>query len=144
MKRSYMPRKPYVWNKKPIGRLTTNNHSSFRVSKDTGSRKPLRVGRRTLEWRRVWRWLKPRLEAAGRVRCEFDFIPHECSLILDPCHSKKRREMNAPIDIYTVAIGCRTVHQILDERMTHKEMEIAVCRAILNHGGYILPEREAS
>ena len=51
--------------------------------------------------------------------------------------------MNCPLDLYTVAIGCRTVHQILDEKMSHAEMEAAVCKAILNHGGFILPEKAA-
>jgi hypothetical protein len=105
------------------------------------TRRPMnKVGRRTADWRRAWRWLKPRLEAAGRTRCEFDFIPHECSQIIDPAHSKKRRLMNGA-DIYSVSLACRNVHQILDERMSHEEMEAAVMRAIENHGGLILPDR---
>ena len=99
-----------------------------------------RIGPRGLKWLRVWRWLKPRLEAAGRTFCEFDFIEHECCGILDPCHSKKRRLMRGP-DIFAVAMGCRNAHKILDERMTHEQMEDAVMRAIENHGGLILPER---
>jgi len=96
-------------------------------------------GRRTNDWRRAWRFLKPRLEAAGRTRCEFDFLEHECGGPLDPVHSKKRRLMEGD-DIYTVAIGCRRAHQILDEQRTHEEMESLVLRAINNHGGLILPE----
>ena len=119
-----------------------NRHNStFKVSESklkSGGR--LKAGRRTNDWRRVWRWLKPRLEAAGRTRCEFDFIEHECIGILDPCHSKKRRLMRGP-DIYAVALGCRNVHRRLDEQMSHEEMEAAVMRAIENHGGLILPER---
>lgn len=103
--------------------------------------KPMkRNGRRTNDWRAVWRWLKPRLEAANRTRCEFDFIPHTCGQILDPAHSKKRNKMNGA-DIYSVSIACRNVHQILDEQMGHEEMEAAVMRAIENHGGLILPDR---
>lgn len=139
MKRSYLKRTAF---KKRVHVDAAQNHALQQTRK--AALRSLKAGRRMKEWARVWAWLKPRLEAAGRTRCEFDFIPHECSLILDPCHSKKRREMNAPIDIYTVAIGCRTVHRILDETMGHADMEAAVCRAVLNHGGLILPERKAA
>lgn len=100
-----------------------------------------KAGRRTNDWRAVWRWLKPRLEAAGRTTCEFGFIPHDCVGILDPCHSKKRRLMRG-LDIYAVAVGCRNAHDILDLKFTHEEMESAVMRAIDEHGGLILPELE--
>lgn len=99
-----------------------------------------KAGRRTNDWRRAWRWLKPRLEAAGRVRCEFNFIPHQCEGFLTPAHSKKRRLMQGP-DIYHVAICCSSFHRVLDERMSHSEMEETVMRAIENAGGLILPER---
>lgn len=103
--------------------------------------KPInKVGPRTNEWRKAWRFLKPRLEAAGRTRCEFGFIPHECGGFLTPAHSKKRRLMRGP-DIFAVSMACVNVHRILDERMTHEQMEIAVMRAIEEHGGLILPER---
>ena len=46
-------------------------------------------------------------------------------------------------DIYIVAIGCRNAHRILDEGLTHEQMEVAVLIAIGNHGGLILPERKA-
>jgi hypothetical protein len=99
-----------------------------------------KAGRRTNDWLRVWRWLKPRLEAAGRTRCEFSFIPHTCEGFLTPAHSKKRRLMEGP-DIYHVALACLKIHRQLDERMSHEEMESAVMRAIELHGGLILPER---
>lgn len=112
------------------------------------ARKPIKKrGRRTKAWGSVWCWLKPKLKEAGRTRCEFDFLEHNCGGPLDPCHSKKRGEMKGN-DIYMVAIGCRTVHDFLDgvyvypplkRRMNHKEMEEAVMRAINNHGGPILP-----
>src|ERR1044071_2794977 len=102
-----------------------------------------KVGRRTNDWRRAWRFLKPRLEAAGRTSCEFGFISHECFGRLDPCHSKKRRLMQGD-DIYIVAIGCQNVHQILDQEFTHEEMEQAVLKAINDHGGLILPDRKAA
>lgn len=102
-----------------------------------------RIGRRTEDWRKVWRFLKPRLETAGRTSCEFDFIPHECFGRLDPCHSKKRRMMEG-IDIYTLALGCAQVHRILDEVMNHDQMEEAVLMAIGANGGLILPERKAA
>lgn len=106
----------------------------------------LKAGPRMKAWARAWRFLKPRLEAAGRgLRCEFDFIPHACCahFALDPVHSKKRRLWTGN-DIFAVAIGCRRVHQILDEYMTHEAMEIAVLRAIERNGGLILPEAKAA
>lgn len=96
-------------------------------------------GRRTREWAAVWQYLKPRLEAAGRTRCELTFIPHVCSEILDPVHSKKRRHMQGN-DIYAICIGCRTVHRHLDEDLSHADMEEAVMKAINLNGGLILPE----
>ena len=101
------------------------------------------VGRRTADWRKVWRFLKPRLEAAGRIYCEFDFIWHLCCGILDPVHSKKRRMMQGN-DIYAVAVGCRNIHDHLDMECTHAEMEALVMEAIERHGGLILPERKAA
>lgn len=101
--------------------------------------KPMKKnGRRTNDWRAVWRWLKPRLEARNRTRCEFDFIPHECDNILDPAHSKKRRNMKGN-DIYAVAIACRRIHEYLDYTLPHEEMEAAVMEAINRNGGMILP-----
>lgn len=99
-------------------------------------------------WEQVWHWLKPRLDKAGRTDCEFvGIVEHKCSKILDPCHSKKRRKMKGN-DIYAVAIGCRTVHNLLDgikvyekfgRRIQQKEMERFVMEAINRHGGIILP-----
>lgn len=103
-----------------------------------------RVGRRTSEWDRAWKFLKPRLEAAGRIYCELSFVPHACSTTLTPAHSRKRREMQGD-DIYMVCLACTTGHQILDERMSHEDMHKAVMRAINENGGPILPEkREAA
>ena len=97
-------------------------------------------GARTKRWEKVWRWLKPRLEAAGRTGCEFGFIPHDCwqDFALDPCHSRKRRLWKGN-DIYAVAMGCRIVHRILDEVYSQSEMEKAVWRAINANGGIIIP-----
>jgi hypothetical protein len=98
-------------------------------------------------WRQVWAWLKPRLEKAGRTKCEFDFLEHTCKGPLDPCHSKKRRKCEGN-DIYTVAIGCRNAHDLIEgvkvypslgRRMNQSEMERYVLLAIKNHGGLILP-----
>lgn len=116
----------------------------------TRSHKPMnKIGRRPNAWIEVWRFLKPRLKAAGRTECEFDFLKHDCVGPIDPCHSKKRGKMR-DLDIYEVALGCRQIHDYLDglyaypplgRRMSHEEMESAVMRAIENHGGLILPER---
>lgn len=43
-------------------------------------------------------------------------------------------------DIFAVALGCQQVARILDEEMTHEEMEQAVMKAINDRGGLILPE----
>lgn len=128
-------RKSYTWKRadKPLG-------YSGRVS---GRKQGIKPGPRMKAWDRVWRWLKPRLEAAGRVRCEFEFIPHVCSSVLTPAHSKKRRLMIG-MDIYTVALACSTVHRILDEVMSHEAMESAVLRAVERNGGLILPEVKAA
>lgn len=116
----------------------------------TRSRQPMnKIGRRTSDWIEAWRFLKPRFKAAGRTGCEFDFLKHDCGGPIDPCHSKKRGQMHGP-DIYSVALGCRQIHDYLDgiyvypplgRRMSHSEMEEAVMRAIDNAGGLILPER---
>lgn len=99
-------------------------------------------------WLQVWVWLKPRLEKAGRTKCEFvGILEHKCSKILDPVHSKKRRKCSER-DLYAVAIGCRNAHDLvegmkvykpLDRRITQVEMERFVLTAINLHGGLILP-----
>lgn len=128
----------------PQGTWSGRQHDAVggtRKTRPTKPRKPInKRGRRTRTWESVWRWLKPRLEAAGRDHCEFVAIDHECNgyLILDPCHSKKRRLWQGD-DIYKVAIGCRNVHDYLDLELSHEAMEDAVMMAIANNGGLILP-----
>ena len=108
--------------------------------KSAVARKPLnRRGPRTREWSKVWAWLKPRVEAAGRVQCEFGFIPHECWGPLTPAHSRKRREMVGD-DIYAVAICCLNFHRHLDEELSHDDMYAVVMKAINLAGGLVLPE----
>lgn len=116
------------------------------------ARAVLKAGRRMKEWARVWAWLKPRLKAAGRVRCEFDFLAHNCRGPLDPAHSKKRSKMQN-LDVYAVALACRTIHNYLDgvyvypplgRRMDHEDMEAFVMEAIERHGGLLIPERKAA
>lgn len=102
-----------------------------------------RVGRRAKVWASVWRFLKPRLAKAGRTGCEFQWFAHWCWGPLDPAHSKKRNKMVGD-DIYAVAIACRQMHRILDETMTHEEMEDTVMMAIERAGGMILPEPKAA
>lgn len=104
-----------------------------------------RVGPRTLAWRVAWRFLKPKLEAAGRTRCEFDWpeVAHECWGPIDPAHSKKRFQMQEN-DIYAVAISCREFHDYLDTMCSHDRMEELVLEAINRHGGLILPSNGGS
>src|SRR5690242_18355275 len=106
-------------------RLTFQEALQVRLAKPQKPRKRLGAGPRMKEWRRVWTWLKPKLEAAGRTRCEFDHLPHGCSGILTPAHSRKRREMQGE-EIYEVALACTSAHQILDERLTHERMYVCV------------------
>ena len=117
-----------------------NSSIEFRTPLARGSKRINKRGARTKAWEKAWSFLKPRLESAGRTRCEFGFIAHHCGGILTPAHSKKRREMQGA-DIYHVSLACLNVHRILDEQMTHGEMESAVMRGIENHGGLILPDR---
>lgn len=108
------------------------------------TRKPMnKIGRRSKDWRKAWRFLKPELEKRGRTGCEFKFIPHECWGPLDPAHSKKRRNMKGN-DIYACAIACRYIHNFLDLMCTHEEMELFVMRAIELAGGMIVPESRAA
>lgn len=101
--------------------------------------KRLGPGKKSKAWTSVWRWLKAEFEKRGRTKCEFHFIAHKCSETLTPAHSKKRRMIQGD-EIYHVAIACMTVHQILDETMSHADMEAAVIRAINENGGLILPK----
>jgi hypothetical protein len=108
----------------------------------TARMKPMnKIGRRTVDWRKVWRFLKPELEKRGRTKCEFKFIPHECWGPSDPAHSKKRNKMRGD-DIYAVAIACRYIHNFLDYECTHEQMELFVLHAIDLGGGMIVPERK--
>jgi hypothetical protein len=100
--------------------------------------KRLGPGKKTKAWASVWRWLKAEFAKRGRTKCEFRFIPHTCSQILTPAHSKKRRMIQGD-EIYHVAIACPVAHTILDEKMSHEDMEAAVTRAINENGGVILP-----
>lgn len=100
-----------------------------------------KIGPRTKKWRKAWRFLKPEFDKRERTKCEFGFIPHECWGPLDPAHSKKRGKMKGN-DIYTIALGCRAVHNFLDYSCTHEEMELFVNRAIELAGGLILPEEK--
>lgn len=105
-------------------------------------RKPInKIGRRTKDWRAVWRFLKPEFDKRGRTGCEFKFIPHECWGPLDPAHSKKRNKMRGS-DIFAVAIACRYIHNFMDYECTHERMELFVLHAIDLAGGMILPEEK--
>lgn len=106
--------------------------------KQNGLKKP---GRKMKEWSRVWAWLKPRLQRAGRTDCEFKFIKHDCFGPLDPVHSKKRWLWEGN-DAYVLAISCRAFHHRLDYEMSHEEMERTVLKAIKKAGGLILPPKE--
>lgn len=147
MKRSTIARRTRLRARVPF-RATAPLQCKPRKPTPAKPKKPInKRGRRTKAWSKVWRWLKPRLEKAGRTSCEFDFLEHNCSGPLDPAHSKKREEMQG-LDIYAVALGCRTIHNYLDgvhvypplgRRFTHAEMEEAVMKAINRHGGMIVP-----
>lgn len=141
--KTFKPRHEYKGFRRPqLSDLKRPEHGpGFGLKRQSKGR--LRAGPRMKEWDRAWRFLKPRLEAAGRTSCEFDFIPHVCSDILTPAHSKKRRLM-VDADVYTVALACSTVHRILDEVLSHEAMEKTVLMAIERNGGLILPEAKAA
>jgi hypothetical protein len=138
------PEKVRAWHQRS---RTPLQRSAIRKSSKT------RLGRgpRMRAWEAVWRWLEPKLRAAGRTKCEFGFLVHECWGKLDPAHSKKRRKMEG-LDVYVIARACRQAHEILDGHVVYKpfgrrlnqaEMEQAVLLAIELNGGIILPnERE--
>jgi hypothetical protein len=116
------------------------NASRLKRSQIKRSPRPMKkVGRRTQDWRKAWRFLKAEFEKRGRTGCEFGFIPHECWGPIDPCHSKKRRMMRGD-DIYMVALGCRMIHNFLDYQCTHEQMGLFVLHAIDLAGGLIIPE----
>lgn len=126
------------------GAKTLRGKSSLKRTALLRSRKPMnKLGRRGKDWRKAWRFLKPELEKRGRTGCEFKFIPHECFGPLDPCHSKKRRNMKDS-DIYAIALGCRWIHNFLDYACTHEQMELFVLHAIDLAGGMIVPDRKAA
>jgi hypothetical protein len=106
-----------------------------------GNRPINKAGRRTNDWRKAWRFLKPELEKRGRTGCEFNFIPHVCWGPLDPAHSKKRNKMKSN-DIYMIAMACRMIHNFMDYECTHEQMELFVLHAIDLAGGPILPEQK--
>lgn len=155
MKRTFLKRGKRIARTKFKRRVhvdAAQNSQLNRLRKRRSARTVLKAGRRMKEWARVWAWLKPRFEAAGRVRCEFDFLKHDCRGPLDPAHSKKRSKMQ-DLDIYAVGLACRTIHDYLDgvyvypplgRRMDHEDMETAVWQAIEANGGVILPERKAA
>lgn len=125
---------------KPLARTSMKGSTkTLKRTRMKPSSKRLEPGKKTKAWASAWRWLKSELEKRGRTKCEFYFIQHECCDILTPAHSKKRRLIQGD-EIYHVAIACSVVHQILDEKMTHAEMEAAVMRAIEENGGVILPK----
>lgn len=113
------------------------------AEKPVRSQKRLKAGPRMKEWARAWKWLRPRLEARGRTRCEFDFLPHQCFGPLTPAHSKKRRKIVGG-EIYEIAMICTSGHQVLDERLDHESMYVAVMYAIERAGGLITPATEAA
>lgn len=137
----------YVWNSSIERRTPLKAKKSLKRGGKLNrkpmkrSRRPVnKIGRRTRDWRKAWRFLKPEFEKRGRTGCEFGFIPHECRGPIDPCHSKKRNKMQGD-DIYRVALGCRwVIHEFLDLVCTHEQMELFVNEAIERAGGLILPE----
>lgn len=138
------PEKVRQWQQRSRKRIATKLRLKSRNGMKRSSKR-IGAGRRMNEWSKVWAFLKPRLEAAGRTACEFDWpeVAHECWGPIDPAHSKKRREMQGD-DIYAVAISCREFHKYLDECCTHERMEQLVLEAINRHGGLILPAQKGN
>ncbi len=49
---------------------------------------------------------------------------------LAPAHSKKRRDIHTKADYFEVVASCLHCHRILDEQMSHDEMESTVKKII--------------
>lgn len=129
------------WSIRSKGMGHIYNNSIERRTPMPRATKPMsKRGPRAKAWDKVWRFLKPRLDLAGRTRCEFGFIAHDCGGILTPAHSKKRGKIKGA-ELFHVALCCLNFHRVLDEQMTHEEMESTVMRAVEEAGGLILPER---
>lgn len=102
------------------------------------SKKPMRhLGKKGLTWATVRRDLKQRFEWAGITTCELRMKGCWFHEGLTFCHSKKRRKM-VNLDIWRVCLGCISCHQILDEKMSHEDMESTV-EAIIEKRGLIAP-----
>jgi hypothetical protein len=114
-----MKRSPLKRGNKPLAR------SSFK-----SKRKRLRPGKKTKRWNSVRAQLKQRFATVGITDCEFRFIEHDCwhESALSFAHSRKRTDPKFIID--EVALACLPAHTILDEKLSHTGMYLAVRKAI--------------
>jgi hypothetical protein len=73
------------------------------------SRKPLPKGKKTSEWEKVRRNLKPRFERAGITRCELAYALCMHDNYLGFAHAKKRRNLG-PGELSVVILACQNCH----------------------------------
>jgi hypothetical protein len=88
----------------------------------------LKAGKRTKEWQRVREQLKPRFEAVGITRCEFNFNGCWRNNALGFAHLRKRRNLREG-ELKVVALACNSCHDIL-EAMSEAEMTVTVLAVI--------------
>ena len=89
-----------------------------------------RAGKRTQEWERIRRKLKPRFMDAGIMSCEFEFEGCWCEDGLGFAHTDKRRFLKGK-ELENVALACTPCHAIL-ELLPRDKMKIEIESVIRN------------
>jgi hypothetical protein len=88
-----------------------------------------RIGKKGRHWREIrTNVVIPALN--GIDYCEFGFPGCLKGIMLTPAHSRKRRKIENDEQLAEVAVCCIPCHRVLDEQMTHADMEAAVKKAI--------------
>ncbi len=93
----------------------------------------LKPGKKTREWERIRRKIKPEFEAQGITSCEFRYPLCQGGYMLSFAHGKKRRNLVGDELEKFVGLACQNCHTLL-ELKPEKEMERAVRFVILQRG----------
>lgn len=64
--------------------------------------------------------------------CEVQLPGCERTMNLTPAHSRKRSKIETKEQYFEVVCACGNCHRLLDEKMSHEEMEQAVKSVIRN------------
>lgn len=136
-----MKRSPIKRSQTPLSRNTPLRSRSVLKTSVAAAERPkstLRaIGKKGSAWIKVRKELKKRFEWAGITTCELKMRGCWFNDGLSFCHSKKRRKMQ-DLDIWRVCLGCLHCHGILDEKMSHEEMEQTV-ENIIEKRGLLVP-----